>query len=88
MCRGTPPLLPSEQNNLERLQRSLARTSLGRSPADGRGRPPARGQPGQLPGASAHASLTPSRANSFCVPATLSSGDDNLKVCALCHVSL
>lgn len=88
MCRGTLPLLPSEQKNLERLQRSLARTSLGRSPADGVGRPPARGQPGQLPGASAPASLTPSRASSFCVPATLSSGDDNLKVCALCHVSL
>ena len=76
-CRGTPPLLPSEKRNLERLQRSLHRAELGRSPADASGRPRARGQ---LPGASGPASLTPSRASSFCAPVSLSSGDDNLKV--------
>ena len=76
-CRGTPPRLPSEKRNLERLQRSLHKTDLGRSPADAQGRLPPRGQ---LPGASVPASLTPSCASSFCAPVCMSSGDDNLKV--------
>jgi len=70
-------MLPSEKKNLERLQRSLTRADPGRSPADAPGRLRARGQ--QL-SASVSSSLTPSRAGSFCAPASLSRGDDNLKV--------
>ena len=33
-CRGTPPLLPSEKGNLQRLRRSLHKMELGGSPAD------------------------------------------------------
>ena len=79
-CRGTPPLLPSEKGNLQRLRRSLHKMELGGSPADA---PPGRhrARP-QLPTAPGPPSITPSRASSFSMPALLSSGDDNLKVVA------
>ena len=79
-CRGTPPLLPSEKGNLQRLRRSLHKMELGGSPADAPpGRHRARAQPPAAPGPP---SVTPSRASSFSMPALLNSGDDNLKVVA------
>ena len=79
-CRGTPPLLPSEKGNLQRLRRSLHKMELGGSPADA---PPGRHRArAQLPAAPGPPSVTPSRASSFSMPALLSSGDDNLKVVA------
>ena len=80
-CRGTPPLLPSEKGNLQRLRRSLHKMELGGSPADA---PPGRHRArAQLPAAPGPPSFTPSRASSFSMPALLSSGDDNLKVVAV-----
>lgn len=82
-CRGTPPLLPSEKGNLQRLQRSLHKMELGRSPADA---PPGRHRArAQLPAVPGPPSMTPSRASSFSMPALLSSGDDNLKVVMAAH---
>lgn len=79
-CRGTPPLLPSEKGNLQRLRRSLHKLELGGSPADA---PPGRHRArAQLPAVPKPPSVTPSRASSFSMPALLSSGDDNLKVMA------
>ncbi|CAK0736757.1 hypothetical protein CVIRNUC_000798 [Coccomyxa viridis] len=77
-ARGTPPLLPSEKGNLQRLRRSLHKMELGGSPADA---PPGRHRAcAQLPAVPGPPSVTPSRASSFSMPALLSSGDDNLKV--------
>ena len=79
-CRGTPPLLPSEKGNLQRLRRSLHKMELRGSPADA---PPGRHRArAQLPAVPGPPSVTPSRASSFSMPALLSSGDDNLKVVA------